>query len=658
MIRKEDGKWCLYTKDGLRKLGHHDTKKEAEAQERAVHAPQQRHAVSFRGAISGAMRTATFEDREYLVVPVVAMVEGVIHAVNSATPELVLAEEFSKVPDGWNGRPVLWDHPSLNGHRVSANEPIVLEKMAFGQVFHTEVSSTKLLMEAWLDLEKAGQLATARKVLERLRGGETVEVSVGAFVETEERSGERDGKRYQGVWRNIVPDHLALLPEGTAGACDVGMGCGAPRAASDQEDKKMTLTERVRKLVAGFKPSQDGQSDADLRERLSVELYATEPGFLGIDAVFPDENLVIYGAAPDGETLLFRRSYSTDDAGVVTLADDKQQVALVRRYEPVTAAEGLSDNDIREALRVALLEVEGGADNWVWVEAVFDSAVVYTAKDADGVEQYYEKDYTISSTGAVTLGEERREMKRVVTYEAASKRHQLSFEKVSAAPSGRGSQASGSAPARVKEMDMTKKERVAAIIATGKTCFKVEDAAYMEEKLPDERLTALEQHIETVKVAEADVKQKEAKAAEAKVVEAKAKEVKAAEEKKEAEVKAAAAAAAGAKTPEQEEDDFLNTHPALNKVVTGAKAAEVVKKDELVSRLKDAAKAGYTEDELKALSIEGLEKLAATILKPRADFTTAGGPRVQESDDEQVPKPIDMATRIIEARKGGQQKSA
>ena len=606
-----------------------------------------RHAVSFRGAISGAMRTATFENREYLVVPVVAMVEGVIHAVNSATPELVLAEEFSKVPDGWNGRPVLWDHPSLNGHRVSANEPIVLEKMAFGQVFHTEVSSTKLLMEAWLDLEKAGQLATARKVLERLRGGETVEVSVGAFVETEERSGERDGKRYQGVWRNIVPDHLALLPEGTAGACDVGMGCGAPRAASDQEDKKMTLTERVRKLVAGFKPSQDGQSDADLRERLSVELYATEPGFLGIDAVFPDENLVIYGAAPDGETLLFRRSYSTDDAGVVTLADDKQQVALVRRYEPVTAAEGLSDNDIREALRVALLEVEGGADNWVWVEAVFDSAVVYTAKDADGVEQYYEKDYTISSTGAVTLGEERREMKRVVTYEAASKRHQLSFEKVSAAPSGRGSQASGSAPARVKEMDMTKKERVAAIIATGKTCFKTEDVSIMEE-FSEERLTALEQHIETVKAAEAeaDAKQKEE---ETKAAEAKTKEVKAAEAKKEAEAKAAAAA--GAKTPEQEEDDFLNTHPALGKVVSEAKAAEAAKKDELVARLKDAAKAGYTEDELKALSIAGLEKLAATILKPRPDFTTAGGPRVQEGDDEKVPKPIDMAARIVAARK-------
>jgi len=37
-IRHEGSKWNLYTKDGSRKLGEHDTKKEALAQERAIHA--------------------------------------------------------------------------------------------------------------------------------------------------------------------------------------------------------------------------------------------------------------------------------------------------------------------------------------------------------------------------------------------------------------------------------------------------------------------------------------------------------------------------------------------------------------------------------------------------------------------------------------------
>jgi hypothetical protein len=38
MIEQRDGKWCLLTKDGARVLGCHDTKDEAEAQERAIEA--------------------------------------------------------------------------------------------------------------------------------------------------------------------------------------------------------------------------------------------------------------------------------------------------------------------------------------------------------------------------------------------------------------------------------------------------------------------------------------------------------------------------------------------------------------------------------------------------------------------------------------------
>ena len=38
MIRKEGSRWILYTRDGKRVLGRHGTKKEAEAQERAIQA--------------------------------------------------------------------------------------------------------------------------------------------------------------------------------------------------------------------------------------------------------------------------------------------------------------------------------------------------------------------------------------------------------------------------------------------------------------------------------------------------------------------------------------------------------------------------------------------------------------------------------------------
>lgn len=38
MIRKEGNVWVLYTSDGKRVLGKHKTKKEAQAQERAIQA--------------------------------------------------------------------------------------------------------------------------------------------------------------------------------------------------------------------------------------------------------------------------------------------------------------------------------------------------------------------------------------------------------------------------------------------------------------------------------------------------------------------------------------------------------------------------------------------------------------------------------------------
>jgi hypothetical protein len=45
MIRHEKGKWVLYTRDGKRKLGTHDTKAQAVRQEQAILAAQARRGL-------------------------------------------------------------------------------------------------------------------------------------------------------------------------------------------------------------------------------------------------------------------------------------------------------------------------------------------------------------------------------------------------------------------------------------------------------------------------------------------------------------------------------------------------------------------------------------------------------------------------------------
>jgi hypothetical protein len=191
----------------------------------------------FRGAVGSAFRKGTFEGHEYLVCPVVALVEGVLNASNAAAPELVLAEEFRKTAAAWNGRPVVFDHPDQGGQRISANDPRVLERSQLGYVFGTEVRGSKLLMEAWLDPERAAKVGEkAVRTLERVKARQAVEVSVGVFVDVEHRSGSFHGRQYADIWRNLVPDHLAVLPEGTTGACSIEMGCGLPRAAEGRQE--------------------------------------------------------------------------------------------------------------------------------------------------------------------------------------------------------------------------------------------------------------------------------------------------------------------------------------------------------------------------------------------------------------------------------------
>src|SRR5215475_3950589 len=177
------------------------------------------------------IRTGSLQGRDQVIVPVVALVEGVLHPSNAEYPELALASEFGHFPDGWNGRPVVLNHPKVDGEPVSANSPRVMNNGVFGQLFNTVLDGTKLKSEMWLDVNRANELGGQEQdAVERLQAGEMMEVSTGLFMDLDATEGTFNGEKFIGIWRNIVPDHLAVLPPGTIGACSVADGCGAPRA--------------------------------------------------------------------------------------------------------------------------------------------------------------------------------------------------------------------------------------------------------------------------------------------------------------------------------------------------------------------------------------------------------------------------------------------
>jgi len=318
---------------------------------------------------TGAIRTATYNDKEHLVVPIVAMVETVVWAINSDVPEFVPAEELAQTPHQWNGRFCFAGHPEDGGTQVTANTPRTSEK-SFGIIFDT-IDSKKILetrslqFNAWLDPAKAALVgAEALDVITRLRAGERVEVSIGCYVEAQDVDGEFKGKKYHGKWTNIVSDHLAFIAAGQKGACSIEAGCGAPRSAvrhaiehaSDgiHMERVMPETEMPKRsyqwMLDNFKTmmsqvlrqTERGMSDSDLRYSVDEALRAVEPGYQYIDAIYPDGTTtfkgahVIYCVQPGDEFQTKRRSYTMVDNKAV-LTEDAVEVEMVTEYKPRAA---------------------------------------------------------------------------------------------------------------------------------------------------------------------------------------------------------------------------------------------------------------------------------------------------------------------------------
>jgi len=167
---------------------------------------------------TGKAKLTTHEGNEVLVVPVVALVEGVLNEY------LVQEEDFAKYVNSWEGVPVPVSHPQINGEHVSANLPDVLEARNIGRFHNVKSEDGKLKGEIWVYVESAKKKGFG-EIVNKLKAGEIIELSTAYFADTQNQSGDYNGVQYNGIHRNLRPDHLAILPD-EIGACSVADGCG------------------------------------------------------------------------------------------------------------------------------------------------------------------------------------------------------------------------------------------------------------------------------------------------------------------------------------------------------------------------------------------------------------------------------------------------
>lgn len=215
--------------------------------------------LRFACNVATAARRESWQDKEWLVVPVVALASGVLNG------ELVEPDEVLKHPEAWNGRPVVVYHPEdENGDPVSANSPEVLASQQIGQLFRvhaTRNGTAKLKGEMWIDVARARELGgEALAVLRRLEANKPLEVSTAYFRDVEDRAGALGNKEYVTIARDIKPDHLAALPN-QVGACSWVDGCGAPRVNKQREDPMRGLSLNL--LSEARTPDYDGTTSGD-----------------------------------------------------------------------------------------------------------------------------------------------------------------------------------------------------------------------------------------------------------------------------------------------------------------------------------------------------------------------------------------------------------
>ncbi|MBA7543208.1 hypothetical protein ES705_35538 [subsurface metagenome] len=214
-------------------------------------------------------KMSKLDGRPHLVVPLVAIVEGVMNDL------LVKREEIGAYVGAWDGIPIMTGHPQVDGVDVSANDPKYAD-MTIGQMFHSKMDDGKLKAEAWIDIAKAKFLGgDAQEIVDRINGEEMINLSTAYFSDLILEGGRFNGKDYYAETTNIRPDHLAILLR-EPGACTLDDGCGIPRTQKKKEVSDVNEKSFGKALVT-FGRTILGWKEGEMsKEELIAQLTANE----------------------------------------------------------------------------------------------------------------------------------------------------------------------------------------------------------------------------------------------------------------------------------------------------------------------------------------------------------------------------------------------
>lgn len=256
------------------------------------------------------VRNDRMADKDYLVVPMVMLTEGVHEG--SEGPYLYQASEMAKRVELWNKKPVVVYHPE----EPSACTPEVLNTRWIGDIMNAawDGKNNRITAEAWLDEARVKKVDN--RILDAIQNEEVLELSTGLFAESDETPGTWNDEEYDGTLFNYGPDHLAVLPD-QIGACSIEDGAGFYRNANgDKVGISKWWTQYFNEL-----------SQNTVRGQLE-KLIAVKGEYRWVEDVYDD--YFVYST----DNSLYKQTYEIDN-DTVKLVGVPEPVVRVFDYQPV-----------------------------------------------------------------------------------------------------------------------------------------------------------------------------------------------------------------------------------------------------------------------------------------------------------------------------------
>lgn len=288
------------------------------------------HVPKLKVQFVAAGRREIMNGVDYAVYPVTMLVEGVHHGA-VGDPVYYSTQVLEESAEHWNGVPLTYNHPYVNGQYCYCNTQQLRQDWAIGFVSNVIYANGKLKGEAWVDINKAN--AKDANLIPNLDNGFEMEVSTGLGALDDNTPISWNNEAASSTITEIFPDHLALLTDST-GACSFDDGCGIRANASNKDMIKAMKSWSIQiNELSHEELAWQIHDHINAMDAVDNEGNYTTINF--VEAIY--DNYFIYRQRVGQEVTMYRQGYSVDSNDKLVLMDDLTPVKAETRYLPIVA---------------------------------------------------------------------------------------------------------------------------------------------------------------------------------------------------------------------------------------------------------------------------------------------------------------------------------